>query len=1301
MSKKRAIGSIIFIFSFLVLLQATPIHHYLILKATEYACQSQFNASLEYDSVKREGNTLILSNVQLTKPRYSIDAKELQIDYQLIWPRIKFQSVNAKLHLSDREIPLDAHGTIGASQIIEFSADFGDRGLDLKEFAGSRLLPDMEIQEGILFGSLCFRYSSNGHLNTSGAAKLQDVAALYLPMNTQFRVKEATILCCDTNDLAKVEFSQLAFSSSDEYSTLFLDQVFTKNPLSDSYNGSFSIEHHESELLCRGCLELPQDQVLFGISKTHGITFAIADFDLSNLPTIPALKTSGSLTVEGNYNSGHWNYHLALSDFLLENHRFRVTVPELKHTSADQAVEIFNGGYLEKHTGVAFTDTHCLLEYSDSILSAKQIETFANSIFFAGNIHVDYREKKQGRLIIDVDNHTINGKLSQLKTLLNSIDFPIFVNDIPIDGLIGYGGGGAHGRFVFSQSPEGIRSESSIELEGTLTGGECKNIINNVTLHDIHLNFAYHHGNRSLVLNDIQGAVLVGKPSKEEEFTLNSDCIRFDDVTNNKGSFDFWIGDRHRDLVRAAGTFNGLDQNNIELNFNKELTHFGTTHPEIHQCVLDRWTRVSEFSMDAEIALQESIGDLQKITKTGLIPFSQGLVGEFNRIKTAVGSARFHCDYSQGTKRFQFFADGQNLGLGSFPISQFKCAGRHQSQKWSVDQFQLDDLNISLDFRKSDEGLKIEFFGLQLGSIALLGSEGLYIPQDDHLEIRLHLAEFDLSKAKDLPTLSSFVNTYNPSGLLKTKGVFTFDLLKGSQSWLAKLDLAPCQQVFSLGGISFETHQGIHLQWQPRSGLSLKNFETHLLREHEDMAAKVVIVDAGYDFFHTGLWCKEAHMVIHPNHAHWAAEKLHTFFPKIISEDLLNGAKQLSFNTPLEVMLSFRGKEMLWSLNDFTTLYKGKPYTLYGLSLASQPGLVNILFDYGLWGRKIPVTLTSPTFSLKSGTLSFHDEEKDTSIDFEWTRQKSTEIDFQSVHGKYEGLFVNLAGQNNTLKGVVEGDLDKLLVLAAENSIGGVLNQCSLGKGFSLNGTWKIDRNQWQNTQFSGSVHGNQCAIMGYLIDQLDFEVATSPYSIQLKHIQANDPSGTLSIENATLTKNTDESWSLQAPYIKADNVRPRHLRSSHSAHPPFKRPLVVKQLELFDLNGNIEDRKSFRGNGKLLFTNAYEGFSDIALPADLFKRLGSEVPSLIPVTGSIHYEISDEKIFVTKLKDVYTDKKLVKFYKPKSSVSYVGFDGTLHLKVGLQPYNLLLKLKDLVTVSIDGTIDSPKYAIQRDQEDS
>ena len=98
-----------------------------------------------------------------------------------------------------------------------------------------------------------------------------------------------------------------------------------------------------------------------------------------------------------------------------------------------------------------------------------------------------------------------------------------------------------------------------------------------------------------------------------------------------------------------------------------------------------------------------------------------------------------------------------------------------------------------------------------------------------------------------------------------------------------------------------------------------------------------------------------------------------------------------------------------------------------------------------------------------------------------------------------------------------------------------------------------------------------------------------------------------------------------------------------------------------------------------------------------MILRLGLNPEVLNPVTGTIYFNLQGDRFYFTKFKDVYSEGRGSKFYLAQGvSPSWMDMNGNLSIQIGMKQYNLIFKIAELFTVSIQGTVKKPKYFLQK-----
>lgn len=254
-------------------------------------------------------------------------------------------------------------------------------------------------------------------------------------------------------------------------------------------------------------------------------------------------------------------------------------------------------------------------------------------------------------------------------------------------------------------------------------------------------------------------------------------------------------------------------------------------------------------------------------------------------------------------------------------------------------------------------------------------------------------------------------------------------------------------------------------------------------------------------------------------------------------------------------------------------------------------------------------------------------------------------------------------------------------------------------EGFTCTGQWQLNNSPFFS--FNGGLTGHNIALFGYEFEFLQSDCAFSSGTMQLSHITLQDPAGFAQIRQVDIKRNEQGIWGLSVEGCEVTDWRPTLLRSREKGPILGSNSLIVNRLKIDQLQGQVGNPNSLTGQGEIYFNNHSQQRDSqnllFAIPAEVINRIGLDRSILTPTSGTVYFTIGEGKFFPTKFKDVYSDGRLSQFNLASSSVpSYMDFDGNLNLNVRIKQYNLLLKLTELFTFNITGTIDKPNYSVDR-----
>lgn len=1029
-------------------------------------------------------------------------------------------------------------------------------------------------------------------------------------------------------------------------------------------------------------------------------------------------------------------------DLVFENSDFEI---EIKQLSVGQPIEkrfvanyvfdfqrgqgfgeipIINGSYLEKNSGLLFTDVCANAVLETGLMHVNGLETFCEGIYFYGDLLLDWRMPGKGIFDIDIHAQKMKGKVSQVKQFFSHFDTSFFFFKLPVEGTVTFIKDGCHMAFGFQ--PEDYSFQTHIEgavIDGFLVCSEV-----DLQLQDLNINFQYDKAANIFEFSDLQGTVLVGTPNHFEEYALTGERLIFSDYTNGQAEFDVCIKDKQRDIIRVAGRTYGQPIENeemlIDFVFDHGLTHFGDVHLAQSRFALKDWSQIDTFHLKFDFQLQRLLADLQRFSRTGLLFLSRSLLKELNHVETAEGNFQVSLDYDQMRSLFKYDIAGQEVAIGSHQFQEFSLIGNKKGDVWTVDQLKLDDFSLAFDILKKPQSWNINFLGARIGKSILLGLEGHFYPDKSLLESKINLLEIDLSSSTVVPSLNAIIDNLQLGGKIRAAGFLNISL----DSLIPKemnveLDLKLSLNQGRIKGLHLDDMTNMSLHYATNEGFELKEIRTALKSEKNNiLQATLYLQQCCWKSANRELQTNGVFFRIPSSNLQWLSENLQQSFPEAISQpvaDIIRFAK-----TDGDIQGGFQGSisdkacSFRLSLENGSYCLMGNEYNLNNFSLVHNPSHLKISAEYLHHQQPLWVEINCPSSNFESGDLIVTEqftnacqELEHRSLSILWQHQPHAGYFIQRATGSICGLSCNLSrnpespfNENSfSLSGKVDIDgrhIKRLL----DNELSAKLAAWELGQGYSLVGNWSITKDPKRTLMdcldFHGELYGNNFEFYGYQFQHLSATLRYTPIAVYLSHLLVIDPCCNLQMPEVTSWRHTDGRWIAQIPQVIVQDFRPSLMRCMDLGSRRIGKSLVIRELNIDNLNGYLDDRNSFTGSGVLNFINPPKNnvqHNIFTIPIEILQRIGLDLAVLNPVRGTIQYEIADGKVVLNRFKDMYSKNKMSKFYLPNNRYqSYLDLDGNLHVQVRMKQYNLIFKLAELFTFTIQGTLKKPTYTLQK-----
>jgi len=1051
------------------------------------------------------------------------------------------------------------------------------------------------------------------------------------------------------------------------------------------------------------------------------------------------IKLKGYADFEGSFDETKFHVAYNGQHISLENEFFIVETASIKNAghffdlvkkTTLGTIPIKDATYFDKNNGLLFTDIHGIYEVSNSKINAPFIEAFSNGIYFSGAQAIEISPKNDDELQVGLQIKTIKGKFSELQHLFSHFNKSAFFLKMPLESDVSLRQEGAFLKCKFDAS--GCQFEASIQ--GEISNGSIKSDNFDVSVQDLNVNFEYNHQANDLIFSDMHGTLLVGKPGRVEEYLVAGDRIHFTDYLKSESTFDMWVGDKNRDIIRIVGKTKSKDEGLIEIALNHELSHFGDMHPTSFNCSLKDWSQLEVLNLDFEFKISHLFKDLQRFSRTGFFFLSRSLLKELNELTTACGDVVFHLDYDQQKILFNYSLKGLKVEIGSHKFDLLSLKGTKFDQNWSIEELKLDQLTLAADIVSEENSCKINFLGVQIGSCLLAGLKGEYNKEENAFLTDVHLFEANLDRLHESTALKHFADEFHPKGKFKGTGKLKLKLGKGLFGFQTDLRLNGTLNNFQTMGLDFKDLDHLSCHYESDKGIAFEEIKTALiLNKDEPAEIKSVSLDAlqvHYEFAEHALFVEGLNFKLEASHLKNLTDLLAKTFKKKITKEVLeivNESKKTEFfegTMNLDISKPYYAMHLL--LKDGTYRFFNQEHHVKNFAIDFDPCEFKLSTLYNYKGKEFFLDLSSKSANFDYGKLELRDNEEyvvsaasneietpdplDRSLVINWRNHKDTGLAIEACEGSFAGSKMQLYRnpEEPLVSGIfhLSGDFNfdmQRLVSFFPPELATKIKNWQIQKGYSLKGNWSLFDGQdfdLFNSKFKGMLMGADFEFKGYQFQKLEAKVDYCKNQTKIHHLHVDDPCGTLYAEEVHISPKDLGIWKITLPQLKIEDFRPSLIQHASIQLNSQRKSFVITQLDLDAVTGDLFDEKSFKGHGQFSFKNPHKkNFQNtiFAIPAEIISRIGLSLTVLTPVIGTVEYQLLDGKVLLNKFHEVYSEGRLSKFYLATTPYpSYVDFEGNLFMKVRMKQYNLLFKLAELFVVSIEGNLRRPTYSLQK-----
>lgn len=378
-------------------------------------------------------------------------------------------------------------------------------------------------------------------------------------------------------------------------------------------------------------------------------------------------------------------------------------------------------------------------------------------------------------------------------------------------------------------------------------------------------------------------------------------------------------------------------------------------------------------------------------------------------------------------------------------------------------------------------------------------------------------------------------------------------------------------------------------------------------------------------------------------------------------------------------------------------------WDLQNISLTYDPLEIILKASVTIKKQEVQLKLSMDADTLQSGQIVLQDDVEEDILVGAWKKESDGGVIIEKVEGTLGGFSCDLRhvssnqGKCLQLSGTVAVDPEKACNFLPYRLQHFVSDHQITGR-YNLSGLFSLPLSSNQPT-FSGLLNGDDCGLRGIKVASFTSACKLSVSEIELQDVAIRDWAGNLFCNHLSIKPADD--WAFFAKCVAVRDFRPHRLQgliqASSKNEKSALKTLFITHCELLNFEGLLGDPNSFEGKGLVTFTNLPKRtlISNLMIiPTEITARIGLDITNFIPVRGTIHYDMKQGRVYLSDFQDVYSDAKRSQFFLADNFPSYVSLNGGLHLFIKMKQYNLLMKLAELFTVTIKGSVLDPQYLL-------
>ncbi len=965
-----------------------------------------------------------------------------------------------------------------------------------------------------------------------------------------------------------------------------------------------------------------------------------------------------------------------LNSFVFENDNFIELTYENGNFSGKSP--LFDGSFFIPKFDLSFQVNKANIALIDNDFKITVFDSNSENLKLCGNVFFSMPQKNYSLLDIQVEN--FEGSFNDFQKFGRHFDFN---GNFDFEGMV-------NGGFNIFTKFYDQNSDVQWQIE-TLVNKLIIPINEKSKIEDLQAKINYNSIDNEINFEDISAILAL----KEKSYQISCPLLKYGE---NIWDFDLRVSNSIWDVLRLQGEIKEQD-NKLIFSFNEKGSSYFNEKLNISDLIIDEAFNLEKINLQMHSKSSRFFMQMQFLIDFGLFPINNlSLQNLINMPSKGQFITKIKMDENQP---FNCHVFSKDFTINNKSFEKFELLVKKDKNSWNIEKVLLDDLESKFLVEMDEKKWKVYDFEINQRDCISCLLEGTYFEDEAKFNAKLIDLKIDLKKFKNL--LSDFISFPKTSieGYLKGNGAISIDLPSQNKDWSFNSDWDIQPDHLIIDSMRLGNRGPLNINLSTQSGLIVQGIDLNFYSKIHDLSyLKCQIGQIAYNF----------------EKNKWSSKETYLYFPKDLISELITKEKFQKFSELIQMMKFDEDIELtfdLESLNDFSMftvvaskgsfLVNNHEHQLQDIFVSYDSKTVNLDFNYLLQEKYYKVkNVLDIEDNLICKTYLFDENSKLTNIPLliEWEFDKNEGFNFNEIQGSFSGIDLSFQTDvrkqlKNHLFGHLKFDLKEALELFPKE-IKDIFAPLKIGKGYEIRGALKIDPKDKQWIDFKGIFSGKQFELFGYQFKTLLSQIEATSDSVMIKNFKISDSSGIVSINDIEMKKLNDE-WSLSIPNLKVRDLRPSLFKDLEGKQCEIE-PLLIRELNIYNFSGKLNDRNSFTGKGFLYFINSFKrGHSIFDFPSDVLSRIvGLDLELLTPVKGRIDYRVKNGKFYLTQMKHSYSEGKRSKFFlSDKGQRPFIDFDGNIHINIAMKQY-VLFKFTESFIISIRGKLNSPDLNLKK-----